>query len=533
MQLRSLIKLRVETLPWRLSARGAFMWAALFVLFVAPTIAAYDTAYPSVSERKSMSTILGSNPATKVLFGTPVQLEHTGAFVFWRIGSFIAICVAIWALLSATRLLRGEEESGRSEALRAGVWPFRLHLGITLATLCAQSLMMGVVVAISCAALIPHERVSAAAFGMAIALVGVCFVGVGALTSQLFDTRRTAAAIAGAVLGVAFSVRAVADLAGISWLLWLTPLGLFERSHPYTGQRSWFPVVVLGVICTITLSLAFLVAARRDYDSGLIRSTDVARTRRYWLGSPTGFVARSLLGSSVAWMVGVSAFSILMGLMARPATDFSRQTPEVQQLLARLGKNFAMADAFVGSIFGFMALALALYVVFMMGHLANEEHEGRLDTLFSGMWSRTRFFVANVMTVCVYAALISLLSGAFLYFGAALNDGGVTLRSVMLGALNILPALVTVVGFAAFLGAFFSRHGGGIALGVVVASFVLSMVGSLMEWPSWALGLSPFHHVKAVPLVAWPWDSNTMLFGIGVVLCVAGAVRFRARDIGL
>ena len=68
-------------------------------------------------------------------------------------------------------------------------------------------------------------------------VVPVC-VGVGALASQLAPTRRAALELGGAVVGVLFLARVVADTAsGLGWLRWATPLGWAEELRPFAGPQ--------------------------------------------------------------------------------------------------------------------------------------------------------------------------------------------------------------------------------------------------------------------------------------------------------
>ena len=58
---------------------------------------------------------LASNPALRALYGTPFDLASPGGFTVWRLGMFLAATTGLWGLLTATRLLRGEEDAGRAD----------------------------------------------------------------------------------------------------------------------------------------------------------------------------------------------------------------------------------------------------------------------------------------------------------------------------------------------------------------------------------------------------------------------------------
>ena len=91
---------------------------------------------------------LTANPAIRILFGTPVALDDAGGFTVWRTGTPMAVLLGVWAVLTAVRVTRGEEEAGRWDQLLAG--RFRLtglvapHLGVVVAvTLVAGGVVGG------------------------------------------------------------------------------------------------------------------------------------------------------------------------------------------------------------------------------------------------------------------------------------------------------------------------------------------------------------------------------------------------------
>src|SRR5207302_4287236 len=64
------------------------------------------------------------------------------------------------------------------------------------------------------------------------------FAAVGAVTSQLSDTRRRASSLGGVVFGIFYALLLVADSgAGVAWLRWATPLGWIEELRPLVGSH--------------------------------------------------------------------------------------------------------------------------------------------------------------------------------------------------------------------------------------------------------------------------------------------------------
>ena len=76
--------------------------------------------YKTQAQRDALAAAYGSNKATSALFGPAPDLQTVAGFTVFKISMTLMILGAVWGLLTSTRLLRGEEESGRWELLLAG-----------------------------------------------------------------------------------------------------------------------------------------------------------------------------------------------------------------------------------------------------------------------------------------------------------------------------------------------------------------------------------------------------------------------------
>ncbi|HXZ77157.1 MAG TPA: hypothetical protein VEH31_40690, partial [Streptosporangiaceae bacterium] len=86
-------------------------------------------------------------------------------------------------------------------------------------------------------------------FSVALVAPAAMFLAAGALASQLAATRRQAAAYAGAVLGICYALRMVADSGtGLEWLHWATPLGWVEELQPLTAPRPLALLPIAGLV---------------------------------------------------------------------------------------------------------------------------------------------------------------------------------------------------------------------------------------------------------------------------------------------
>ncbi|MFD3675478.1 hypothetical protein [Streptomyces sp. NPDC058613] len=231
----------VTSLALRQTRRGALVVTGLVAGMSAVAVAAYPSTVKDPADAVALEA-LAANPAIRTLFGEPVALDDAGGFAVWRTGTALAVVLAVWALLAATRITRGEEDAGRWDVLLAGRVPVTTVVVRHLAVLVAASLVTG---SAAFAGLVAAGATGggAAVHGAGLALCGMFFTAVGAMTAQVFATRSSASGAAVAVLGISMLLRMVGDgVAALGWLRWLSPLGLLALTRPYDGN----PVLASG-----------------------------------------------------------------------------------------------------------------------------------------------------------------------------------------------------------------------------------------------------------------------------------------------
>ncbi len=134
----------------RLSVRqmrtGAIVLAVACAAMVASTIKAREA---TESLTPGLVEDLASNPALRALYGTPFDLATPGGFTVWRLGMFLSAAACAWGLLTATRLLRGEEEAGRADLVHTAPITHPSITNITLLVIAAAAPFVGVLVALA------------------------------------------------------------------------------------------------------------------------------------------------------------------------------------------------------------------------------------------------------------------------------------------------------------------------------------------------------------------------------------------------
>ncbi len=124
------------------------------------------------------------------------------------------------------------------------------------------------------------------------------------------------------------------------------------------------------------------------------------------------------------------------------------------------------------------------------------------------------------------------MGGAALWAGAAAAGAAeISWWDAIRSTLNLLPVVVLTAGLAIATFGLAPRLTVALPVALTVVSLVLSMVGPALDWPRWALDLSPFTHLAMVPAEPWAATSGCAMTAIGAVLALAGLVTFHRRDL--
>jgi ABC-2 type transport system permease protein len=187
----------------------------------------------------SSLTGLAENPAIRTLFGRPVALDDPGGFTVWRTGTVLAVLVGTWAVLTATRLTRGEEEAGRWDLLLSGRLWLRFLVASSLGVVLLATAVVGAAVTLGLL-LAGTETTGAVLFGVLVGGTGMVGAGLGVIAAQLLPERRAASGLGVAVLLAGLLVRMVADgVPALGWAQWLT--GGSPWSCSGWGSSPWWP----------------------------------------------------------------------------------------------------------------------------------------------------------------------------------------------------------------------------------------------------------------------------------------------------
>ena len=499
--------------------------------YVFTEVAAYRAAYPTGVDPLQYA-MFQDNPVVRMMQGVPSALDVAGGYMAWDGGWIMQIVLAVWVVLTTTRLLRGDEDSQRGDLVLAGRVRPTLFTRTVLATVCAEALVVGVVAA-AVLALAGEDVSGSVLFGIGLAGVTATFTGVAGVTSQLVQVRRRAAGLAAGVLGIAYLLRMFGSSTDPRlWVRWATPLGWVDVLDPF-GSPDLRALVPLLAVPVAVISLAVLLRARRDQGGALLAADADRQPRLRMLGSPLAFGWRSNLGVLLAWAAGLVAFGLVMGALVGTMVEWLAQDQDYQRMFRQMGLDAALSSlgflAVLASMFG---LAIAVQVAWRVGAARAEEESGRAEAVLAHPVSRLRWLGGHVALAAAGGLLLALLSGSAVWVGCVASGlDEVTWWQAAGSVLNALPVAVLVGGLAVLTFGVLPRLTVAVPVAVSVLGYVLALLGPALSWPQWLLDLSPFTHLALVPADPWAAASGTVMAGLGLVAATAGLLVFRHRDI--
>jgi ABC-2 type transport system permease protein len=523
--------LAVTRLWIRLARRSALLMAVAIGAYVVVEVASYRAAYPGGVSPLQFK-LFEDNPVSRMMQGVPVGLGTPGGFTVWDGGWFMQLIICVWALLMTTRLLRGEEDAGRSELVLAGRVRAGFHTASAFAVVAGAAALIGAAAALALIFSGQGTR-GAVLFGLGLGGVAATFAGIAAVMCQLVDVRRRAAGFTAAALAVAYLLRMVANSSdGRVWVRWASPLAWMDALGPYGSPdlRALLPFVLAPVLLGW---LALTLRGKRDLGGALLVTEAGHEPHLGLLRSPLAFAWRSNRGVLAAWAAGLVMLAAVMGALTGTMMDWLAKDQDYQRLFKEMGYDQALTTlGFVAVMAQMFGMAIVLYVVWRIGAARVDEEAGRAEVLLSRPLSRLRWLSGHAALAALGGLLLVLLTGAAFWLGCVTTGfGDVSWGESMRSMLNSLPVVVLIGGFTVLTFGLLPRLTVALPVTLTVVAYLLALLGPPLSWPTWLLDLSPFTHLAWVPMVPWGATAGLVMTVLGLGMCALGMLAFRRRDL--
>lgn len=506
-------------------------WVAGFGLFVVYIGSALPTLAPSEADLAALSPLF-SQPVGRMFTGPAFGMDAPTYERFFAAGyaPYLFLLAALMSIMLVTRHTRVEEQTGRAELLRANVTG--RHSMLTAALLVAaitNALAFLVVTGASLA--FGFAATGSVLVGLATALTGMAFAGVTAVTVQLSAYSRSAAGMAGLVLGIAFVLRALGDMAGVGGtaLSWASPLGWGAQTAPYVYDR-WAPLALLVLLGVVGIATGFVLQSKRDFGASLVAPSPGPATAGPLLRGAIGLAARLQRGALLGWGAGIVALGMVDGAFTQEMLGAADDMP------AAFGELFgteALLDGYISFLGGFVAILAAGYAVYAMQSTRDDESHGRAETILATPVTRSGWLGSHVLVVAcgIVGVVVVAALGTALAAAVVTGDAGL-IPDVVAAHLAVLPAPLLVLGVCVALFGWAPRLMASVGWLLVALTAVVTMFGEMLDLPAWVRWFSPLHHLAEVPVEPFALTAFLVVTVVAALAMGIGLVGFRRREIG-
>ena len=461
-----------------------------------------------------------------------MSFDLSGAIV-WRGVSPLALVLGLGSLLTVIRHTRADEETGRSELIRAYI--VGPYAGLTAALLlsCAGNLAAGALIALSIIAL-GGAPGGSFLFGATMTVVGCFFAGIGALGVQLRENSGTARGIGIAALGLGLVLAILNNFGGgYTPLRWITPMAWQRLTQPFAGNHGW-SLLYCAVFAAVPVVIAYVLSARRDLGAGVLWARSGHPEAAPYLSSSLALAWRLHKRSFAGWLVGTGLY---IAVFAAISPGLSK-TGGMSGWLSNLGgtgwsEAVGLGYVFISVAIYLIALFVAVYAMTAVFRLKKEENEGRAEMLLDKQVSRIRWMGSHliVAALCSAALLLAIGIAGGLVYGLASGDLSHGFGPVLVMSVSKIPPVWILLGITALLYGLWPRI---TALGWVVwssfAMLELAWEALIIDWS--LMRFSPFSYVHyTIDITNLPLLPLFSLLTLSGILTAIGLFGFRNRDV--
>jgi ABC-2 type transport system permease protein len=508
------------------------IWPLGIALFYASGLGEYVLLGDDPEAMAVRATLIMS-PAMISMAGPGYGVDNytAGAAVANELILWVVLTLAVMSILQVVRLTRAEEESSRSELVRAGA--VGRHAPSVAALL--QVLIANVIIAtVSGLVLVAFEFSAAESFTMtfAIALGALVFGAVALVAAQAMEHGRGATGASLAVLGAAYAVRTIGDIQEErgSALSWLSPIAWVQQTRVFVDMR-WWPLGLCAAAIVLLVAVAAFLGSRRDFGAGLVA---VRGGRADAAPTLTGPLALAWVQQRMGLMwttLGLGLMWFATGSVVEAVPDMVESVADNPVYAAILGESEDPVRTFLGLFGLYIGSGAAAYAVAMSLRAKGEEERGRAELALARPVGRGRWLASGLVWAAFGTAVVQVSGVLALWAGATaagVDEPG--LRDYLELTLAYLPALAVVVGLAAALYAWLPRATG-IAWVLFGYMFVVGLFADLFDLPDWARGISPFWWVGNPMLDGVEAPHMWGLSGVAALLFLLAFTGFQRRDV--
>ena len=505
------------------------VWVLIVVGMLAFIIDYYKQLFTDESQLQTFVDTVHS-PGLLAMVGIISNPVSIGGAVWCKYWMFGSLMLGIGVLFLMTRNLRGDEDEGRAELMRAYPLGIHVRLASSVISMTALCVVVGVLSGLVTSVLGVTDAADAATgswiVGISIGAVGLLGVGIGALVNEVCPSSGAANGAGIAVFGVFYIIRMVGDLRS-NWLVWASPIGWGQKMDPWGANRWWLLVPLVG-LSVVLVVVAWFIGSRRDLGASLASTSHGKANASLLLTKVWGMGFRLQRGSLIGWAIGMVVFSLLMGSILSSVNDLFGSMDLAG--LDALGKGL---DAILGGLLvPLLALAIGVFAAQSATSMRTDETRGVLESQLAGSVGRVSWVLQRLAVTVISVVVLLIVCGLCLGVSYGMLVSDMSKVPVLVGAfLAYLPACLVLASVFVLGFGWWPRFCVAVTWIVVGVLWAVMIIGVALRIPQWLMDILPFNVTPHMPAEPMDWLPVIVLALLALALTAVGLLGFRRRNI--
>ena len=473
-----------------------------------------------------------NDPLVSAILGPVMSFDLAGAIV-WRGSSQIALVLAIGSLFIMIRHTRTDEETGRSELIRAYEVGTYASLTAALVLVIVGNLVSGAMIALS-VIILGGDIAGSFVFGITMSAVGCLFAGIGALGAQLRENSGSARGIGLAAVGLGIMMMILNNVGGGDTVLkWISPMAWQRVTRPFAGNNGG-SLLYFIVITAIPIVFSYMLSTRRDLGEGVLPSRPGPSEASQYFSSAFAMAWRMHKRNFIGWLICTVLYIVVFSAFSPGLA----KSGGISGWLSGLGgtdwtKQAGLDYVFISIAIYLASLVVAAYAIIVVLRIKKEENEGRAELLLDKQVSRIRWMSSHIIVAALNSAALLLAMGIAggLTYGFVAGDVGKGFRNIFYMNVSKIPSVWVLLSLTALLYGLWPRITS--LSWVVWLAFIMLELGWEAQVVDWALmQISPFSFTHyTIDISNLPLNPLLCLTCISALLAGIGLLGFRNRDV--
>lgn len=501
------------------------IWLLTPALLAMSAMASYGSMFASQQELNVFVDDNILNPVVAAIHGFILSKDIPG-IVAWNIKTVSLVVIAIFNILAVSKIVRGEEESGRADLLESGMVGRQSLFAASMAISYGTNIVMGILLFLTML-IFGLPAGGSLTLSLLLAVGGCLFASIGAFTSQLASARRTAGSLGIGLMGLLYMMSFMNNLsADNNPFSYFTPFRWFFIVRPFEGNHLAFLLSAITFVAAIA-GVALYLSGKRDVGAGAIPPKAGRSSATSGFNNVFALSWRMHRELLIAWTLALGVFSLGIGSADPLVSKMLGQLPALASWMQMFGEP---EEAFLSLMIYVLCLFVSAYGILAIQNMRSEETDGRIEALLSTPVERETWMASHATFSIAGSALIMLTIGLCAAIGSAAGGGSAdAFGKIMLMSIAKLPAVLIMTGIAAFAFGLLPKVSSGLSWAVYSLFILIQLLWEMVLVPDFVFLISPFGQVY--PTQPQTPASFMLLLAVACIFYGASVLFFKRRDI--